>query len=333
MPRRKKDQPQKLKLAPCVYWKHGAWRLVKKGRWTTLGKTEAEAYRKLAEIADALKGPANTINALLSRYERDILPDNTVYSPRTQELYSKAIARLRPVFGHMAPQDLETADGYDYLTLRGKISKYQANQEIAVLSIVLNYAIRWGVLKTNPLHRIQKLKTPRRTRHVTDAEFQAVLDCAPPIIHAAMRIAASTGLRLGDLLALRQDQIRDDGIHITPAKTATTSGKSIVIRWSTYLLQACQDVLYAPRDVESDTWLIADKAGRQYHIGTFSHHFHAAVIAAVKEKTLAEPFRFHDLRAMAASKAKDATKLLGHSSPATTKQHYMRAPEIVDPAI
>ncbi len=37
-----------------------------------------------------------------------------------------------------------------------------------------------------------------------------------------------TGLRITDILSMRLDQIKDDGIHIAIAKT----GKRIAIRWS-----------------------------------------------------------------------------------------------------
>lgn len=330
MPRHKKPKPKLRRLCPCVYWKHGAWRLVKKNKWTTLGKTEAEAYRALAELATGSRDRADTMNALFDRFVRDVVPQK---SPRTQQLYTAYIARLRPVFGAMAPGDIEMADAYAYLDLRGKISKGEANMEISALSMVLTLAAgRWGVLKANPLRGIKKLKTPARDRHVTDAEFWAVHDRAPPIVRAAMLLAVSTGLRLGDLLSLRQEQFDEDGLHVTPAKTRNTSGKKFTIEWSDDLAKALHAAIYAPRETESAEWVLAYTNGRKYNQGTFSHDFHRAVKQAVADGAMNEGFHFHDLRAKAADLADNAPELLGHANPATTKRHYLRAPAKVKPA-
>ena len=54
---------------------------------------------------------------------------------------------------------------------------------------------------------------------MTDREFLAVYDAASPVIQNAMMLALLTGLRQGDLLKLRLQDLTPDGLEVEASKT------------------------------------------------------------------------------------------------------------------
>lgn len=323
MPPRRK---QHRHLPPCVYWSNGAHYLVKRNKWTRLGKTEAEMYAALAKLHGT--GEPDNLNALFDRYAAEIIPTK---APRTQKDNEAELGNLRRAFGHMQPGQIEMIHGYQYLDARGQTSKIRANREISLLSHVLGYAVRWGYIKQNPLTGIHKHREKPRTRYVEDWEFLAVHDLAPPIVQAAMQFAAITGLRQGDILALRHSQFEADGLHVTPAKSRTRTGRKIIFEWTEGLRAAYDAARNAPRRVQSATWVIANQDGQRYTSSGFKTLWQRTMDRAMKEEIIKERFNFHDLRAKAGSEAEDGTRLLGHQNPATTRKHYERKPDKVRP--
>jgi integrase len=74
-----------------------------------------------------------------------------------------------------------------------------------VLSEMLGEAVRWGVIATNPALAIRPPRAPRLTLHVPDADTCAViLDRARGrSMEGPVTLALGTGMRLGEILALR----------------------------------------------------------------------------------------------------------------------------------
>lgn len=322
-PRRKKDRH----LPPCVHLSHGQYYLVKKNKWLPLGRTEADMYAALAKIAG--EKADDNMNALFDRYQAEIIPKK---APRTQTDNLAELANLRAVFGHMSPTSIKMIHGYKYLDARGQTAKTRANREISLLSHVLGTAVRWGILEANPLQGIRKHQEKARTRYVEDWEFLAVHDLAPPIVQAAMQFAAITGLRQGDILALQHSQFRDDGLHVTPAKTRSRTGRKQIFEWTAGLKAAYDHAKNCPRRVQSATWVIATQDGQKYTSDGFKTLWQRTIDKALKAGAIQERFNFHDLRSKAASDCdQDATKLLGHENPATTRKHYDRKPSKVKP--
>lgn len=55
-----------------------------------------------------------------------------------------------------------------------------------------------------------------------------------PVIPVAMNLAYLTGMRLGDLVALRWDQIEAEGIRVRQSKT----GAKVLLEWTPFLRMA-----------------------------------------------------------------------------------------------
>lgn len=77
-------------------------------------------------------------------------------------------------------------------------------KEISVLKHCLRLAVEWCELNQNPAAGARLPQLPQgRTRYLTPGELKAALESAPEWLRAPMAFAACTGVRRGEMLALR----------------------------------------------------------------------------------------------------------------------------------
>jgi integrase len=286
-----------------------------------LGKTEAEMYQALARLMD--EPMAKGMSAVMDRYRREVIPTK---APRTQKDNLKELANLETAFGDCDPATIKPVDIYKYKDARGTTAKTRANRELALLSHVFTCAIEWGIVESNPCSVVRKFTEKPRKRYVEDWEYAAVFALASPTMQAAMEIAATTGIREADILALRWQDIREDGIPITQGKT----GKKQIFEWSPRLRAAIDQLKAIERPVKSFC-LFATSTGAKLTSSGFQTAWQRLMATAIERGVITERFTFHDLRAKAGSDAINPTELLGHQSPATTKRIYIRKPSKVTP--
>lgn len=298
-----------------------------------LGATLPEAYAVWAERIQGSR-EARTVGDLLDRYAAEVVPTK---APKTQASNAPAIRRLKAVFGHLPLEVLKPKHVYQYFDKRG--ARVAAKREIEVLSHAYTKAIEWGLVETHPIKaKVVHRGTPPRTRYVEDWEIIEAIAVASPVLRAYISIKLLMGLRRADLLGLRMADIREDGIHVQPRKTAKTTGKRIIIEWSLNLRAAVDDALAArPKDIAP--WLFCTRRGDSYvkPNGTANgwdslwQRFMAKVL---KQTQVGERFTEHDLRAKCASDAPSlerAQQLLAHADKALTQRVYRRKPERVKP--
>jgi integrase len=132
--------------------------------------------------------------------------------------------------------------------------------------------------------------------------------------------------------------LQDDGIHITPRKTAQSTGKSIIIEWSVDLKFAVDQVMKLRKKILS-LWLFHTNRGQPYMkengaANGFDSVWQRFMAKALKFTELQERFTEHDLRAKVASDtgSEHAKQLLGHSSSEITNRVYRKKPELIRPA-
>lgn len=315
-------------LPPRVYRKHGAFYFVThENKWLRLGTTTVEMYAALAKLMGEALGEKGGMSLLFERYAEEISPQK---SAATQADHVRELRNLDRTFGHLDPRVIKTIHVYQYLDARGKSAKVRANREIALLSSVFSYAIRWGIVEGNPCTGVRKHSEKPRQRYVTDEEYLAVYDLAPPIIQTAMEVALLTGMRQADILGLQRHQILPDGIHVTPAKTKSRTGRKQIFLWTPGLRDAIDRAVALPRTV-STFWVFANSRGQRYTASGFQTAWQRLMARAIESGALTERFTFHDLRAKAGSESSDGTRLLGHQNPATTRRIYLRKPDKVKP--
>ena len=308
-----------------------------------LGKTLPEAYRAWAERL----GPSNTprtIADVLDRYALEVMPTK---AQATQRAQLDAIRRLRRVFGHMPVTSFRPQHAYQYRDKRSRKAPTAANRELEVLSHAFTKAIEWGALEHHPMieGRFRKLRRPPRNRYVEDWEILEALNLparrrrgSVRMVQAYIRLKLLTGLRRTDMLRLRVADLREDGIHVTPSKTAKSSGRSQIYEWSDEL-RAAVNACLTTRPVDISPWLFCNRRGECYvgedgRANGWDSIWQRFMARLLEETEITERFQERDLRAKCATDAESlerARQLLAHASEATTKRVYRRRPERVRP--
>ena len=299
-----------------------------------LGKTVNEAYRVWAERLD-LYADAKTMAELLDRYALEVIPTK---APKSQESNLISIRKLKPVFGHMLITAIKPIHVYQYRDKRGKEGKTAANRDIEVLSHAFTKAIEWGLCEHHPIRgKVRKFSTPPRRRYVEDWEIQEALNVASPFITAYIRLKLLTGLRRGDMLSIKISDIKGNGLHVTPRKTANSTGKKLIIEWSEELHVAIDEIMRLRRKIYS-IWLFHTNKGQPYIKPDGSANGFDSIWGRFMDKVLTrtsvqERFTEHDLRAKVASDTEinHAQTLLGHTTADITNRIYRRKATMVKP--
>jgi len=307
-------------LPARVYFRHGAYYFVDQaGKWNRLAKDYASAMRRFAELLH--EGTSlETMSQLFDRYQREVLPNK---APSTQRTNLYELKLLRQAFGHLRAEEIRPKYIYQYMDARD--APIRANREKALLSHVFKSAIRWGVIDTNPCQFVEKFKERPRTRYIEDAEFVAVYDIATPVIQAAMMLSYITGLRQGDVLTIRLQNLTDRGIELTTGKTQ----RKMVFEWNDELVATVERAKRLRGSV-SGFYLICTRQGQRYSGSGFRAMWNRVMTKAMRQGLLVERFTFHDIRAKAGTDSEDEN-LLGHLDPRTLTRHYKRKPLKVTP--
>ncbi|WP_441928322.1 tyrosine-type recombinase/integrase [Marmoricola sp. RAF53] len=306
-----------------------------------LGATLPAAY---AEWAERIKvtDDARNIGQLLDRYTLQVIPTKAV---TTQNHNRTAMKRLRAIFGAMGLNDIKPRHVYQYVD-KSK-AKTAAHREVEVLSHALTKAVEWGYIDRHPFKGEVRLKSEKaRTRYIEDWEIVECLSLESKrkagsvlAVQAYIRIALLTGLRRGDLLRLTMSDLQDDGIHVTPRKTANTTGKSIIIDWTDELRSAVASAK-AARPVKLAKYLFCNRDGECYfdeetgRAGGWESMWRGFAQRVIAETEVRERFTEHDIRAKCGSDAESlehAQQLLSHANSAITQRVYRRKAERVKP--
>ncbi len=168
-----------------------------------------EALRRIKtkeEIAETLGvRPASEISteSLFERYKRH----------QKARIRSTTYARLGGILGTLKARlpllarQIDKRTVAEYIETRSDGDEMKPGtvvKEISVLKHCLKLAVEWGELNTNPAAgaRLPQL-LPGKTRYLTPGELKAALESAPEWMRAPMAFAACTGVRRGEMLALR----------------------------------------------------------------------------------------------------------------------------------
>lgn len=317
--RRKHDKhlPQRM------YCRRGAYYFdnPKTSQWNPLGKdlgSAISAYGRL--IGDAWSG--RTLGDVIDRYRTQVLPLKGSTENRVTQ--AAQLSRLKRVFGDMLPDSISAPDCYKYLDGRhdkdGKPVPAAARAEINLLGHVLSKGIRWGVGVVNVVRNLELGKKGKRTRYVTDEEYAKVYAMASPRLQIAMDLALLTGQRRGDLMALKHEACKLEGIEFLQGKT----GKGILVEWSPDLRGVIERAKKLKPDIPRD-YVLRTNNGQPYTPRGFGANWTRLMNKAVKNGM--PRYTYHDLRAKCASdkdRIEDAQALLGHASSVTTKTVYKR---------
>lgn len=304
------------KLPPRVYAKHGAYYFVTLERkWIRLGTTKAEMYAKLASLEGETR--YGTMDALISRYLREVTPGKAKNSRDKDEQHAKA---LRAWCGQEHPQNITPPDVARFL--RTATRKVLANRQRALLSHVFTMAIEWGDVTTNPCTGVRRNPEKPRDRYPEDWEMFTVMKLASRRMWWLISLAYMTGQRQGDLLALRESNLRSDGIYVQQGKT----GEKLLVGYSPSIRILLAQMAAQRRELvvrPLDCPLFHGRHGKPWKGASTEWQ------RIMRKSGLNPRFHFHDIRAKSETDSSGSGRL--GNSEAVAKRVYRRKPTRVEP--
>jgi integrase len=240
--------------------------------------------------------------------------------------------RLTRAFDKYLPK-LTTAMIEQYKIQRSQqVKPATVNRELSLLKHMLAKAVEWGYLKSNPAKPVKLLKEPPgRLRFLELEEIERLLenceDPQVPYLRPIVVTALHTGMRLGEILGLRWENIDLRHRLITIAKTKNNERKTIPINETLH-----EELNQIPKYVTSPYLFCHPDGARILRI---DRSFRSAL-----KRAGIEWFRFHDLRhtfashlAMHGQPLETIGALLGHKDPKMTKRYAHLSPASLKAAV
>ncbi|GGX59840.1 tyrosine-type recombinase/integrase [Saccharospirillum salsuginis] len=175
-------------------------------------------------------------------------------------------------------------------------SKTGANRERSFLSLVFSWGYERGRCKGNPCKGVRKFTEKPRDRYVEDWEYEAIYKNASPRLQAAMDVAWLCGAQKADILKLRRQDFREDGLYIEQSKT----GVKQIKEWTPRLRQAIDKAL-AVESKHPTMFVFHNRSGTKLSAESLRDDWSKAWEKAITEYANLERFTFHDLKAKGVS--------------------------------
>jgi integrase len=193
---------------------------------------------------------------------------------------------------------------------------------------MLKKAVEWEMADHSPFDKGKSLmlkENNKRLRFLNKDEIYMLLDECPDHLKDIIECALNTGMRKGEILNLKWDQIRNGFIYLS--KTKTNEARQIPINDD---LETLFKRIRKKQHLRSDhvfTFYRVTKKPKPFNGKPITDTVKTAFNAAVKRAGLVD-FRFHDLRHTFASQMimhggslKDVQELLGHKTMSMTLRY------------
>ena len=213
-----------------------------KERRLTIGKCNSLTVSKARDLAhkykhdiagggdpvteDRAERAASTVKNLAERFEREHLPKRR---ESTRKDYAAILAKhVLPALGKIKVADLRHQDVERMHRKIAEKAPYRANRAVAILSKMLNLAIKWELIERNVAIGLERSPEAKRERFLTPAELVRLGDAltahagrtfknGQPDLEArtganALRLLLLTGARRGEVMAAEWSQF-----ELTPA--------------------------------------------------------------------------------------------------------------------
>lgn len=323
-----------------VYSRNGIWyfrtwhgrREIRRAVGRSKRQAELALARVRADIAegkylDPLKGNKITYGELLERYLKE---HSAVHKkPKSYMTDTHWAKHLRPRFGSLLIKDV-TADKVSVM-IKGLLDSGRkpatVNRVLTMVKHSFTKAKEWGLIRHNPVAEVKKLKEPSgRRRYITPEQYSDLLGSEPHYLDDIVVTAVNTGMRKGEILSLRKDQInwRQRVALLTDTKNGAPRGVPL----NSAMIDLLRGIIreHMRRGVSSSYVFIDPWTGDRWK------NIDAGFRAKVKRARI-EDFRFHDLRHTAASwlvmggvDILTVKEILGHKDLRMTERYSHLAP-------
>ncbi len=291
-----------------------------KKKWLHRCPTKREAEKLLAQEVSRFQAngwyptAAVLFRDFAERWLRECVEGRL--KPSTAHGYRSSLrAHLLPAFGTYRLDRItpETVQCFVTERLRERMNPSTLNRVMRQLHTILERARRWRYLAENPAAIVERPRIRKRhMEYLRPEEIGPFLEAAPPDRRLLFKTAVLTGLRMGELLAMKWEDLdwQSGRYHVTESLWRGRGGFQFVspkTESSDYGLVFCQQngrPLDARNLVQRDFWGSLRRAGlRRIRFHDLRHTFAALLIAE-------------------GAHAKAIQEAMGHSSIAVTMNTY-----------
>lgn len=290
-----------------MYRKHGAFWLVKRGKWRRLGadfRSSLIAYAKLTAPSSGAMG------AFIDDAMAEILAR---VKPSTRRQYEYAAEKLKGMLVEFEPEQVQQSD-MAAVKRAMKSTPNMGNRVMSLARQIFAFGVEDQRIANNPCLGIGRHEEKKRTRLIGWDEYDLIYAKAPVRLQVLMELLVGTGQRPVDVITLRRADLLPEGIRFKQQKTDA----KLIVSW-TPEMRAATDRLKGK--VESLSLFRTRKGGVPAYRTMYDMWVRACKAAGVKDADL------RDLRALSGTEAErqgiDPTALLGHASKQMTKR-YLR---------
>jgi integrase len=284
-------------------------------------------------LADALRGadPAGERVAArkaptVAQLAEDYLERHATPLKRAKSVRDDRSMLARIVLPKLGSKKVESVRRRDiealHLTFRDR--PYQANRVLSLLSKMFNLAVQWGWRPDNPVKGVPRFQELPRDRWLSDAELRrltAALDAHPNQTTAnAIRLQLLTGARLGEVLSARRDAFDLYRGYWRKPSHQTKQKRTEHLPLSQAAVELVREIIRLGNG--GSDWLFPGQ-DRSRHITDIKRFW-----SDVTESAGINDYRRHDNRHTYASHLVSSGlslevvgRLLGHTSPTTTKRY------------
>lgn len=327
-------------------------------KWHTFHGTKREANTECARLIAELDGgsyiePSKT--TVREYFTRWLAHEKANVSPKTHQRYEELLLKnVAPVIGSLMLNKLSSAriDGCWQKLLesgrrdgKGGLSPRTVHHCRRVMLTAMDQALKWDLLKKNPVALTRPPKVERETMGAYSASQTAILldELQDTRIYIPSLLAALCGLRRGEILALRwrdvdltngllsiKESAEEVGKEVRYKETKSGKARTVALSMTVkeelnrHRVGQAEEQLKLGMRPDDNSFVVAQIDGRPLKPTSLTHEWTRLVA-----KTSLPRIRFHDLRHSHATQLlaagvhpKIASERLGHSTIGITLDLY-----------
>lgn len=256
---------------------------------TLLTKASGRTKDIALKLAKRSESSALDIQTLVERYQTS--PEFAKLGANTQANYNRHLQRFADAFGHYTLPMFERLDIKTDLTEWR--DEYQdkprtADYMIQTVTALFRWLLSRGITDAQPTRGIKNLYKADRSFIIwTPKDIETLRKVTPAYIMRVVDLAAHLGLRLGDIMNLKWEDVRETKVAIKTSKRKRHAFPPIT--------KACRLVLDECAKHSGDSeYVVLHPSGCKWNTNLFERRFYVyKTKAGLKEK------HFHDLRGTA----------------------------------
>jgi integrase len=264
-----------------------------------ISRNKREAEKALIEVlSDMVQrqySPPEGEKILFIDYAKKYLKEYSIPSKKSFKNDISRLKNLMPFFGGLYLDEI-TSDHFKYFKSRRLkqkaknrdylVSPTTVNREAALLNSMLNKAVEWGMIPYNQLKIEKSVEIPKE-RILTREEMRLLVDNANSPLKEIITLALNTGMKKGEILNLKWNQVNLDLRYLTLTDTIS---KKITSRRLPLNLTATQIFLLLKRQNKESIFVFENPKTKMPYLDIKKGWY------ALLKKTGIKNLRFYDLR-------------------------------------